>query len=180
MSAPLCALFRPGRAVWLLATIICWLAFLFAAFCSGRFWRKVPFPTNGQLAGPLGHRVPGRCAQRLYAGAGRVGGRGRHQLLPADCRAAHPVAGIQAALVLHRLYAVFDRPAGHHHHRRRFQCLRISRNFFTVQLCVDQHWPRPPGADRRLSIPDHGYDRRNVHSDQHRPDVCDDRDAEHG
>lgn len=49
MSAPLCALFRPGRAVWLLATIVCWLAFLFAALL---LWQVL---AEGPISYPMGN-----------------------------------------------------------------------------------------------------------------------------
>ena len=138
------------------------------------------FLSDGKLARALGHRIPGGRAQRLHA-ADRGGDRGhRHDLRAGDCREPYPPACQQAALVLHGVPAVSDRPAGDHDYRRRLQRLRISGNLVAVELRVDQHRPRPPRADRRLSVPDHGHDRRHVHFDRHRPAVRDDRHLEHG
>ena len=90
-------------------------------------------------------------------------------------------AAARAALpVLHDVRAVPGGTARHHDHRRRVQHLRVPRDLVALDLRADRARARPPGAVRRVPVPDHGHDRRHLHRHRRRPALPDDRHAQPG
>ena len=67
-----------------------------------------------------------------------------------------------AGLVLLHVPALPGRPARRHDHRRRLQCLRLSRNLIAFHLCADRARKGPASAARRVPVPDHGHGRGNL------------------
>ena len=131
-----------------------------------------------RLAGALGDRVPHRPARRLRAGHGLGHRRDRHRLRPRLGRPRDPAR--PRLPVLRDVSAVLHRPARHRGDRRRLQPVRLPRDRLAVVVRADQPRPRPARADRLLPLPHHGDHRRHVLHHRRRPDVHDDRHAQHG
>ncbi len=60
-----------------------------------------------------------------------------------------------------------------------FNVICLSGDIITLLLCADQPWKTAAGIHRRLSIPDHGHDRRHLLFDRRGPDLFPNRQPEY-
>jgi hypothetical protein len=144
LAAPATVLLRRRGLAYVLATTVS----LFALYAALQLWLQVRAGNAlsyaiGNWPPPWGieYRVDTLSAfvLVLIAGDGRRGMPFARRSIGA-CRAP-------ALPLLHDVPAVPDRPAGHDHHRRRLQRLRVPGNLLAVQLRADRDRPRPARPD---------------------------------
>ena len=178
MAAPLMVLVRRSSAAWVLAAAACAFSFARGAAALPRRCRaRTDLLSHRQLGAALGHRVPGRRAERFRAGAGLGhGDRGGAVRLAQRRRRAAARPGLP---VLHHVLPVPGRVARHDDHRRRVQPVRVHRDLLAVELRADRARARSPRAIRGLPVPRARHHRRHLLRDRHRDPVPRDRHAQH-